>query len=60
MAQGKVLRYLVNGDSIGRKSNLRNCAKSPLAKQNGVYTTNREFLRNYKTAVGKEDALQRE
>ena len=55
----KFLQNLDNGDTIGYKSDLGNLPEVFHGEQNSVSTTNREFLVNYNTVLGEEEALHK-
>ena len=55
-----LLRDLENGDTIGYKAELGNCPEvSHVKLKQRVCDAAREFLGDYKTVLGKEDALQK-
>ena len=55
----KFLGNLENGATIGYMSDLGNCPEvSPCGAKQRVCAEKRQFLRNGKTAIGKEGALQ--
>ena len=54
------LKNLHNVETIGYETSLRNCPEVfPGKTKQRVYDDRRSFLGNYKTVLGKEEALQK-